>query len=209
MSELDIVKKYFPELTDDQLDKVLLYSKLLAEWNEKINVISRKDIENVLTHHILPCVAINKAYKFEKKSSVLDIGTGGGLPGIPLAITNPDVDFHLIDSIGKKITVVRDIVEKLQLSNVTADAVRSDEIKKKYNYVVGRSVKNFPEFLNFATKNLRFGGKVLYLTGIEPALDAKEIFNVKIHDLFALCNQGLCESKVLIEISVEDLINKR
>ena len=208
MQTLDVFKEIFPELTDEQSEKLLLYSKLLAEWNEKINVISRKDIENVLEHHIFPCVAINKAYKFEKKSSVLDIGTGGGLPGIPLAITNPDVNFHLIDSICKKITVVRDIVEKLQLANVTVEAVRSDEVKKKYNYVVGRSVKNFPEFVNLATRNLRFGGKILYLTGIEPALEARKFFNVKIHDLFEVCNKVLCESKVLIEISGEDPIKR-
>lgn len=195
-----ILDSTFPELSPKQKYDILLYSKLLTEWNEKINLISRKDISNVLEHHILPCLAITKAYKFTPNSSILDIGTGGGLPGIPLAIANENIRFHLIDSVGKKITAVLDIIGKLHLKNATAEHIYSEDLNKKYDYIVGRSVKNIQEFVTFAKKNLKPSGKFLYLTGAEPAEEISKKIEIKIYNLFSLCNEKLCESKVLIEI---------
>ncbi len=141
-----MLQKYFPELNKLQLDKLLLYSDLMKEWNAKINLVSRKDIDNFVEHHILHSLSIAKFIKFVPNTKILDIGTGGGLPGIPLAIYFPEVEFLLVDSIAKKIKVVRDITERLEIGNIKSEQIRSENIKGKFDFILGRAVSQIDKF---------------------------------------------------------------
>ncbi len=141
------IEKYFPEISPESILKFNLFGTLLAEWNSKINVISRKDIDNFLFNHIIHSLSISKIINFKDGTSVVDVGTGGGLPGIPLAIMFPKVKFLLIDSIAKKIKVTQDIAEKLELKNVRTRQIRSPELKEKFDFVTGRAVTSFPKFV--------------------------------------------------------------
>lgn len=135
----------FPSLTDAQSETLLQLAELYKAWNEKINLISRKDIDNILPHHIIHSLSILYPFTFPKGSSALDFGTGGGLPGIPLAIALPHVQFHLIDSVGKKIRVVQEIAQELKLTNITAQQIRGEELKRQYTYVISRAVTDLPQ----------------------------------------------------------------
>ncbi|WP_194777041.1 16S rRNA (guanine(527)-N(7))-methyltransferase RsmG [Pararhodonellum marinum] len=143
---MEIILKYFPELTEEQQVKFARLKPLYQDWNEKINVISRKDIDSFYEHHVLHALGIAKVMSFQPGSKVLDIGTGGGFPGIPLAILFPDTHFHLVDSIGKKITVVKDVAKQLKLSNVEAQQVRAEQLVRKYDFVISRAVTRFENF---------------------------------------------------------------
>jgi len=143
---MNIIHKYFPKLSPAQVEAFEKLYPLYAEWNAQINVISRKDIDELYERHVLHSLAIAKFIKFTSGSRILDVGTGGGFPGIPLAIFFPDVRFHLIDSIGKKIKVVNAIVEGLGLENVTAEQIRAEKLKQQYDFIVSRAVTNLPEF---------------------------------------------------------------
>lgn len=138
---MDIIRQYFPDLSDTQQQQFAQLGALYEEWNQKINVVSRKDIENLYTHHVLHSLAIAKVIRFTSGSKVLDLGTGGGFPGIPLAILFPDVEFVLIDGIRKKITVVNEVAAALGLANVTALQQRSEERKgREFDFIVTRAV---------------------------------------------------------------------
>lgn len=168
---MEILLKYFDDLTDLQLERFHKLGSLYRNWNEKINVISRKDIQHLYERHILHSLAIGKFINFTSGTSILDVGTGGGLPGIPLAILFPQVHFHLIDSIGKKIKVVNNICDELKLENVTTDNVRVQNIVKKYDFIVSRSVTNLPDFISMTNKiikhncNNEIKNGLLYLKG--------------------------------------------
>ncbi len=144
---------------------------LYAEWNEKINVISRKDIEHITEKHILHALAIAKVIRFDAGTKILDVGTGGGFPGIPLAILFPDCEFHLVDSIAKKIKVVSEVSNAIRLANVKAEQVRAETLKGSYDFVVSRAVTAFPEFLKWIKKNIStqnhnaLPNGILYLKG--------------------------------------------
>ena len=137
---MDIILKYFPLLTDKQISQFEQLLPLYTEWNDKINVISRKDIENLYERHVLHSLGIAKYFEFDEKDSVLDIGTGGGFPGIPLAILFPETKFHLVDSIRKKVTVVEEVSNALNLKNVTYEQSRVENVDMKFDFAVTRAV---------------------------------------------------------------------
>ena len=146
---MDILLKYFPDLDDTQKERFSQLQELYSTWNERINVISRKDIDNLYTHHVLHSLGIAKVVTFSPDAHILDIGTGGGFPGIPLAIMYPETKFHLVDSIGKKIKVVEAVATELGLTNVTWQHTRAEQLKNKYDFIVSRAVTTLPEFMTW------------------------------------------------------------
>jgi 16S rRNA (guanine527-N7)-methyltransferase len=146
---MDIILKYFPDLTQEQIQQIAALQAIYAEWNEKINVISRKDIENLYERHILHSLSIAKLIQFKNATKVLDLGTGGGFPGIPLAILFPNCRFHLVDSIGKKLNVVDDVKTKLGLKNTFIFHSRAEEMDYQYDFVVSRAVAPLSELLGW------------------------------------------------------------
>lgn len=151
---MDTIKKYFPNLSEKQIEQYTALYDLYYDWNNKINVISRKDIENLYLHHVLHSLAIAKTITFRPGTTVMDMGCGGGFPGIPLAIMFPEVRFHLVDSIGKKVRVASEIATAIGLENVTATHSRAQDIKEKYNFVVSRAVMQLPELVKICRKNI-------------------------------------------------------
>jgi 16S rRNA (guanine527-N7)-methyltransferase len=146
MDSPEIIYRYFPGLTDPQKKQIEQLGALYADWNSKINVISRKDIDNFYERHVLHSLGIAKVMSFKPKTKILDIGTGGGFPGIPLAILFPDCEFQLVDSIGKKIKVVNAVAESLGLKNVKGTWSRAEELKEKFHFIISRAVTELPEF---------------------------------------------------------------
>jgi 16S rRNA (guanine527-N7)-methyltransferase len=151
---MDIILRYFSRLTPEQVSKLNRLFPVYSEWNAKINVISRKDIDQLYERHVLHSLAVAKFIRFTSGSKILDVGTGGGFPGIPLAILFPECQFHLVDSIGKKIKVVNEVVRVLDLKNVRAEQIRAEQLKDKYDFVISRAVTTLPEFVGWVRKNI-------------------------------------------------------
>ena len=154
IASMELILKYFPNLTEKQKEQMAALKDLYTDWNAKINVISRKDIDNLYEHHVLHSLAIMKALRFKAGSNVLDFGTGGGFPGIPLAIMMPDVNFKLIDGTGKKIRVVEEVASAIRLENVIAEHLRGEDEKGKYDFVVSRAVMPLPDLVKIVKKNI-------------------------------------------------------
>jgi len=150
---MDIIKKYFTDLSDRQIDQLSQLGSLYEDWNSKINVISRKDIDQLYERHILHSLAVAKYINLKPNTKILDVGCGGGLPGIPLAIMYPEVDFHLVDSVRKKLTVVNDICEQLEIKNIKTSHSRMEEIKGQADFVISRAVARLSKLLGW-TKHL-------------------------------------------------------
>jgi len=167
----EIIFQYFPDLSPTQQKQFESLYALYAEWNEKINVVSRKDIDNLYINHVLHSLGIAKIQSFKPGSSILDVGTGGGFPGIPLAILFPETSFHLVDSIGKKITVVSEVAKGVGLKNVKAEQARAEQLKGEYDFIVSRAVtriKEFYQWIHRKTKAKSMHEKdngILYLKG--------------------------------------------
>ncbi len=162
--------KYFPDLTERQKEQYNLLKYIYLDWNTKINVISRKDMEQFYEHHVLHSLAIAKYFELLPGMKVMDLGTGGGFPGIPLAILFPQTEFYLIDGTGKKIMVVNAVKEAIGLENVVAEHKRAEEVKEKFDVITGRAVMTLPEIANLAGNKLRIRGDVeaggiMYLKG--------------------------------------------
>lgn len=207
MSGVDLILHYFPKLTLDQRQKIATLDKLYLEWNEKINVISRKDTDNFYERHVLHSLAISKIIEFKKDTKILDIGTGGGFPGVPLAIMYPECNFVLVDSIGKKVKVVDEVCKALGLSNVIGMHERAENINDKFDFIVSRAVTAMPKFLPWTkgkfTKENRNDLKngILYLKGGdlegEMADVNKKIQYYAIEDFYA---EGFFKSKKVVYI---------
>ena len=168
---MDEILKYFPNLTAIQIEQFEKLDFLYHDWNEKINVISRKDIDSLYTKHILHSLGIAKVMKFEPGTFVLDVGTGGGFPGIPLAILFPETRFYLIDVIAKKIKVVQGVADALELKNVKAEQLRAENVKGDFDFIVSRAVTNMPDFVSWIKTKIKKQQKhklkngILYLKG--------------------------------------------
>ena len=166
-----LIASYFPGLTDKQLQQLEQLEEVYQDWNAKINVISRKDMEHFYVHHVLHSLGIAKVIQFQPGTKVLDIGTGGGFPGIPLAILFPDTHFHLVDSIGKKITVVKEVAKALKLTNVEAQQARAESLVRKYDFVVSRAVTRMIQFYPWVKGKIKkedindYPNGILYLKG--------------------------------------------
>lgn len=201
-----IVLKYFPNLTETQKEQFAALGTLYPEWNDKINVISRNDIDSLYTRHILHSLAIAKFNLIDQSQNILDVGTGGGFPGIPLAIMYPEKRFTLIDSIGKKITVVEDVIEKIGLKNATAQKINSNDLKDKFDTIVSRAVTAFPNFVKQTRKALEKSptASIVYLKGgdfdEEIAPFRKHITLYNIPDVF---EEEYFETKKVIKYMVE------
>ncbi len=166
MGDADIIYKYFPDLTDQQRGQVALLEPLYSDWNQKINLISRKDIGNLYEHHVLHSMSIAKAVRWRPATRVLDFGTGGGFPGIPLAILFPEVDFTLIDGTGKKVHVAQEVATALGLKNVHTEHIRGEELKQKFDFVVSRAVMPLPDLMRIVRKNIVSRGQNALPNGV-------------------------------------------
>jgi len=170
-SGTELILSYFPNLSETQIAQFEKLQELYEDWNSKINVISRKDMDQFYVHHVLHSLGIAKVMAFQPDTKVLDIGTGGGFPGIPLAILFPDTHFHLVDSIGKKISVVKDVAKQLKLSNVEAQQARAEELVRKYDFVISRAVTQMVNFYPWVKGKIKkedfneFQNGILYLKG--------------------------------------------
>lgn len=207
---LEIIETYFPNtLTERQREQFTLMGEVYADWNSKINVISRKDIDNIYLHHILHSLAIAKVVDFKDGSTVMDIGCGGGFPGIPLAVLYPNVNFKLIDSIGKKITVVKEVSTALGLTNVEAFYGRAEQLTMQTDYVVSRAVAELGEFMSWSWKKIRGGDNrgLLYLKGgdltqeIEEGIKGfKKISDVELYNISDYFKEEYFETKKVLFI---------
>lgn len=201
-----LILKYFPDLTEKQKEQFTKLESLYGEWNEKINVISRKDMDSLYEKHILHSLGIAKVMEFAPDTKVLDIGTGGGFPGIPLAILFPETQFTLIDSIGKKITVVNAVAEGIGLTNLTAIHGRAEKLKEKFHFVVSRAVTQMPEFLRWLKGKFekeQFNPKhngVLYLKGGDLAEELAGI-KAEIYNLNRYFEEEFFETKKVVYLS--------
>lgn len=177
---MKLILKYFPDINDEQKQQFEQLEPLYKEWNMQINVVSRKDIDELYTRHILHSLAIAKVIDFKDGSKILDVGTGGGFPGIPLAILFPKTHFFLVDSIGKKIKVVKEISQAIGLKNLEAEHKRAEEVKFKYDFIVSRAVTNLPKFNNWIKGKFNINSRhkikngLLYLKGGDLTEELKE-----------------------------------
>lgn len=200
-----LIKNYFPEISSEQEKQFSMLFTLYKEWNDKINVISRKDIDELYERHVLHSLGIAKVIQFSKGTSILDVGTGGGFPGIPLAILFPDCNFHLVDSIGKKIKVVNEIASALELKNIKATHSRVEQIDEKFDFIVSRAVTQFPEFVNWVRQKIKKEQKnnlpngILYLKGGDLSEELKLYINkVKIYELKNYFHSQFFETKKVV-----------
>ena len=208
---MNIIKKYFPDLTHKQLEQFSALGDLYANWNEKINVISRKDIDQLYERHVLHSLGIAKVIRFEPGTSIMDVGTGGGFPGIPLAIMFPETRFFLVDSMAKKISVVNGVKDSLKLANVTAQQQRAETINGQFNFVVSRAVTAFPKFVSLVRKKLdksqknKLANGILYLKGGDFDDELKPFKNqFRVYQLSDYFEEDFFETKKLIHLKIEN-----
>jgi 16S rRNA (guanine527-N7)-methyltransferase len=209
---MDEILKYFPDLTDIQIEQFQKLDFLYHDWNEKINVISRKDIDALYTKHILHSLGIAKIMKFEPGATVLDVGTGGGFPGIPLAILFPETRFYLIDVIAKKIKVVQGVVDALELKNVKAEQKRAELVKGDFDFIVSRAVTNMPDFVSWIKDKIKKQHKhtlkngILYLKGGDLAEELKDFPKATLYDLAGIFEDEFFETKKVVHLPLKFVV---
>lgn len=209
---MDEILKYFPNLTDIQKKQFEQLDFLYHDWNEKINVISRKDIDALYTKHILHSLGIAKIIKFEPGTFVLDVGTGGGFPGIPLAILFPETRFYLIDIIAKKIKVVQSVAEALELKNVKAEQLRAENVKGDFDFIVSRAVTNMPDFVSWVKTKIKKNNKhelkngILYLKGGDLTEELKDFPKATEYNLADFFEDEFFETKKVVHLPLKFVV---
>ena len=203
------LKKYFPELTAHQIKQFEQLEDLYKEWNAQINVVSRKDIDELYLRHVLHSLAIAKVQPFVDGAAVLDIGTGGGFPGIPLAILFPEANFYLVDSIGKKIKVVNEVVSALGLQNVKAEHQRAEKVKEQFDFIVSRAVTNMNDFVKWTKgkikkkSNHELKNGILYLKGGDLTEELSAFPKATLFDLSNYFEEDFFETKKVVHIPIK------
>jgi 16S rRNA (guanine527-N7)-methyltransferase len=206
---MDILKTYFPELTGEQLKLFQQLQPLYRHWNAKINVISRKDIDQLYVRHVLHSLGIAKVQAFKPAAHILDVGTGGGFPGIPLAILFPEVQFYLVDTIGKKIKVVQEISEVLALKNVTAEHIRAEKVAGKFDFIVSRAVTNMDDFVKWTRKKVakkqrhELKNGILYLKGGDLTDELANFQKAALFNLADFFAEDFFETKKVVHLPLK------
>jgi 16S rRNA (guanine527-N7)-methyltransferase len=206
---MEAILSYFYDLTESQKNQFLKLKELYAHWNAQINVVSRKDIDELYTRHVLHSLGIAKVQAFKKNAAILDIGTGGGFPGIPLAILFPETNFYLVDSIGKKIKVVNEIAKALQLKNVKAEHIRAEKVKGEFDFIVSRAVTNMDEFVkwtrNKIAKKQRHSLKngILYLKGGDLTEELQNFPKARVYDLSEYFENSFFKTKKVVHVPLK------
>ena len=206
---MEIIHKYFKDLTAIQIEQFSKLQELYKDWNLKINVVSRKDIDELYLRHVLHSLAIAKVVQFKSGSKVLDVGTGGGFPGIPLAILFPETQFHLVDSIGKKIKVVNEVTEGLGLTNVKTTNGRVEEVKDTYDFIVSRAVAHMETFVRWTRgritkkQNHDLKNGILYLKGGDLSEELKLYTSATIYDLTDYFEEDFYETKKIVHLGMK------
>ncbi len=202
---ISIILKYFPNITPTQQEQFAKLQSLYEEWNSQINVISRKDIELLYERHVLHSLGIAKVIQFNPKTNVMDVGCGGGFPGIPLAILFPETNFYLVDSIGKKIKVVNEVAQALGLKNVRAEHIRAEEVQDRYEFIVSRAVTEFPAFYRWVQNKISrkqfntLPNGILYLKGGDLKEEFKDFKKrVVFYDLKDIFSEEFFETKKVV-----------
>ena len=206
---MKVIQNYFTDLSDNQTLQFKKLEELYKEWNAQINVVSRKDIDELYIRHVLHSLGIAKTQMFKPKSKVLDIGTGGGFPGIPLAILFPDVNFYLVDSIGKKIKVVQEVVDALALKNVKAEHIRAEKVKGEFDFIVSRAVTKMDDFVKWTRKKIKkksnheLKNGILYLKGGDLTEELSGFPKATLFDLQEYFDEEFFETKKVVHIPIK------
>ncbi|WP_147677498.1 16S rRNA (guanine(527)-N(7))-methyltransferase RsmG [Algibacter pacificus] len=206
---MKLLLKYFPDLTENQIEKFTLLESLYQDWNLKINVVSRKDIDELYLRHVLHSLGIAKVIQFKDGSKILDVGTGGGFPGIPLAIMFPECSFHLVDSIAKKLKVVNEVVEGLGLTNVKTTHSRVEETNGTYDFIVSRAVAAMPTFVHWVKgkiakeQNHELKNGIIYLKGGDLTEELKDYRTTTIYNLSDFFEEDFYETKKVVHLPLK------